>query len=485
MGFLQRIFVGLMLAAVSLGAVSVAVWLVVDAIVTTMNAERQVRPPREIVRTVNVVTFTAGDAMPVLNTYGEVLSRRTLEIRATASGTVIALAPEFQEGGRVRAGQVLVQIDPATPQADLAVAQADLAEAAADQRDAERSLALAYEDQAAAEEQAALRAQALERQEGLASRGVGTSAAVEEAALTASSARQAVVSRRQAVASAEARIDQTATRLTRAEIAVAEARRRLDETEIRARFAGTLGDVSLVEGGLVSTNDILANLVDPTALEVAFRISTAQHARLLDTEGQLIGLPVEAVLDVAGLELIATGVINRESATVGEGQTGRQVFARLDNATGFRPGDFVTVRVAEPPLSNVAQLPAAALGPDGTVLVLGPEDRLQAAPVVLERRQGEFVLVRGDLDGRQVVAERTPLLGAGLKVRPVDPAPSGTAPEPPAMLTLAPERRARLVAFVEGNARMPSDVKTRLLGQLGQDQVPAQMIERLESRMGS
>ena len=51
--------------------------------------------------------------------------------------------------------------------------------------------------------------------------------------------------------------------------------------------------------------------------------------------------PVTVTLDVGG-DLRADGRITRESAAVGEGQTGRLIFARLD-AAGAPPGDFVTV----------------------------------------------------------------------------------------------------------------------------------------------
>lgn len=215
MRFLQRFVVGLVLAAISLGGVAVAVSLVADAVVATMRAPPRAVAPREIVRRVPVVAFESTTQTPLLRAYGEVLSHRTLEVRAPVAGTVVALAPEFRTGGRVAAGQLLVQIDPVPAEAELAVAEADLAEAAADLRDARRSLALTREDLAVAEEQAGLRQSALARQNGLASRGVGTGAAVEEAALAAAAARQAVVARKQALGAAEARIDQSATRLTR------------------------------------------------------------------------------------------------------------------------------------------------------------------------------------------------------------------------------------------------------------------------------
>jgi hypothetical protein len=191
-------------------------------------------------------------------------------------------------------------------------------------------------------------------------------------------------------------------------------------------------------------------------------------------------------LDVMGADILTSGTINRESAGVGEGQTGRTIYARIDAPAGFRPGDFVRVRVEETPLDGVAVLPARAVDPAGRVLVVGEEDRLAEAEVEVLRRQGNDVIVRAvGLYGREIVAERTPLLGAGIRVRPVRPeTATEEAAAEPEMVTLDPERRARLVAFIEGNPFMPPDVKERALGQLQQEQVPAQVIERIESRMG-
>ena len=60
------------------------------------------------------------------------------------------------------------------------------------------------------------------------------------------------------------------------------------------------------------------------------------------------------------------------------------------------------------------------------------------------------------------------------------------APEPaaPAMITLDPERRAKLVSFIEANKRMPKQVKKRILSQLEKAEVPKEMVDRLEGRMG-
>ena len=176
--------------------------------------------------------------------------------------------------------------------------------------------------------------------------------------------------------------------------------------------------------------------------------------------------------------------MTRTSAAAGDGQTGRLVFAALDAAAGFKPGDFVTVRVQEPALENVVLLPASAVDAGGGVLLLGADDRLEAAQVRLLRRLGDNVLVRGDIVGREVVETRSPLLGAGISVKPLRKGAVPEAPEAPEMLELTDERRAKLVAFVEGNKRMPEEMKARVLTQLAAPQVPAKMVERIEGRMG-
>lgn len=510
MRFLRQSLLGLFLLSLTLGVLAVAGYRVFDA-VQSMQDQGGFRPPaRERVFAVNVVDAQLETIAPVLTAFGEVASRRTLEVRATSGGQLVFVAPEFEDGGQVQAGQVLARVDPSDAQAQLDRVRADILDAEAESRDAARAVALAQDDLAAAIEQADLRDRALVRQQDLRERGVGTEAAVEAAELSASSARASVLGRRQALANAEARVDQAQTRIARQQIALAEAERTLADTEIAAGFDGSLSAVSVVEGRLVSPNEKLAELIDPDSLEVSFRISTAQYARLLGPDGDVRKAPVEVVLDVGGEELVSQGRITRDSAAVGDGQTGRLVYASLDTLVGLKPGDFVTVRVEEPPVQGVTRLPASALGNDGAVLIVREDNRLEALGVELVRRQGDDVLVRADgLAEKRVVAERTPLLGAGIGVRVNGDEPPESAGRPSGqgrpdgqpggqggrpdragggaggdMIALDEDRRAKLIAAVEGNARMPADAKARILEQLKQPEVPRDVVERLESRMG-
>jgi multidrug efflux pump subunit AcrA (membrane-fusion protein) len=484
MRFLRRSLTGIFLLSVTLVLIAWAAIMVRDAVTARMSEEPRSFPQRERVFAVNVLTLDAQTITPELTVFGELRSQRTLDLRSATGGTVLEVSDDLIEGGTVTAGQLLLRIDPVEAEAERAQVRADLQDAEAELRDAERALVLAEDELGAAQSQANLREQALERARDLQQRGVGTAAAVETAELNASTSQASVLTRRQSLASAQARIDQATTRLARVRINLAEAERDVADTQVFAAFDGTLADVTISPGGRVTANERFAQLVDPDLLEVAFRVSTSQYARLIDGNGTLINAPVEAALDVSGVNLTATGQITREGATVGAGQTGRLIFARLDDPAGFRPGDFVTVSIDEPPLDNVSLIPATAVAADETVLVLDEEDRLQTASVSLLRRQGDDVIIDvRDVIGATIVAERSPLLGAGIKVRPIRPgAPEALAA--PELITLDADRKAKLLAFVT-DSRMPDDVKARIISQLEQEEVSSETVARLESRMGS
>ena len=186
-----------------------------------------------------------------------------------------------------------------------------------------------------------------------------------------------------------------------------------------------------------------------------------------------------------GSEIATNAVLERDSGSVAEGQTGRLLYAKLDKAVGFKPGDYVVVKVDEPELRFAINLPASALNADNQVLVLNDEDRLENVNVSLLRRQGDNVIIRSrDLPGKEVVAQRSPLLGTGIKVRAVRSGEAEKPPKAPEMIELTEDRRKKLINFIENNQWIPKTAKERTIGKLKKEKVPAEMVNRIESRMG-
>jgi membrane fusion protein (multidrug efflux system) len=485
MQFLRRSLIGIFLLTLTLALATWAGNTVRLAVQERMNAEPRSFLQRERVLSVNVVKVTPQTIAPTLVVFGELSSTNTFGLRALSSGTVLEVSPNFVDGGHVEIDELIIKIDPRDAQSSRDRTAADLRDAQSEVRDSERALIIERDEIAAANQQVDLQQQALTRQTNLVERGVGTAAAVETAQLALSGAGQAVLSRRQAQAQAQARLDQATTALDRAYLNLADADRAVEDTEIRAPFSGTLAQVNISQGVRVTANERLGELIEKNELEVAFRLSTVQYARLTDIDRTLGDAAITVKLEVQDLTLTASGQITRESANVGEGRTGRLLFARLENAVGLRPGDFVTVTVTEPSLSDVARVPSTAIGSDNSALLLSEGNRLEEVAVVVLRRQGDDVIIRAPtLYGHQIVAERSPLLGAGIAVQPIDPTSKAKAPEPPEMIMLNDDRRARLIAFIE-DSRMPSNVQARVIDQLKQDEVPVDVIKDLESRMGT
>ena len=576
MRFFGRSLVGLFMISLTVGLLSFAGSSVYSALEKKWSKEVKKRPARERIFSADVVLAKMTNIVPTINSFGEIRSNRTLELRAPLGGTVVKLAASFEEGGFATKGQLLLKIDPADAQTAVDVARADLAEAEVSFVDASGSLQLAKdelsvdvakadlleaevqlmdasgyvklakEELIAAENQLKLKERAFTRQKDLKRRGVVTDAVVEAAELSVSTSKQAELSRKQAFHKAEIQLEQSGNIVNRRKLNVSDAElsrreaiqkaklkleqsgnivnrrklnvsdaelsrreaiqkaklkleqssnlvnrrklnlsnaeRLLSETELYAEFNGRLANVSVTSGGLVNNNERLASLIDPSDLEVSFRVSTSQYNYLSDNNGLLIDSPVEVALEVMGDDLKVEGRLTRESASVVEGSSGRLLFAKLSKSTGLRPGDFVSVSVKEPVLKNIFIMPASAIGRNDTILLVNAEDRLEEMTVELLRRQGENVVIRSDdLDGKEFVSKYSQLLGKGIKIKPIRAKVAGEEVfSGPEMIELDEKRRARLIAAVESNAYIPKNVKKKILTALSKKKVRADMVERLE-----
>ena len=131
-----------------------------------------------------------------------------------------------------------------------------------------------------------------------------------------------MLARRQAVIQGQSRVDRAKIALQRARITLEDSSRQLGETTIEAAFTGTLAEVAVGLGRRIAMNERIATLVDGDDLEVAFRISTAAYGRLLDEAGAVRPSLVRVSLDVAGMDIVASGRVSRSSGAAGAEQTG-------------------------------------------------------------------------------------------------------------------------------------------------------------------
>ncbi|MBO6894196.1 MAG: HlyD family efflux transporter periplasmic adaptor subunit [Roseibium sp.] len=498
MRFLMRGLVGLALMAVMIGFAGVGAYHLYGAM-TAEETARQ-RPARERSYTVNVAELAPEAVTPVTVAYGQIESWRTLQLRASSEGRLVDVASKFRDGAAVNEGELLLRIDPANAEFQFLDAEAAVADAEAQKTEAQEAVVGAEQELVAARRQLELRKQALERQQQLREKGYSTEVQVETEELAVASLEQALSNRLQSVITARKRIERMDLTVQRAQLALEDAQRVLDETTLTAPFYGYLAQVDATLGRRVNPSETLALLIDPSALEVRFAVSTNEFSRLLDDSGNLIKAPVTVTLELGVRSVEVPGHIDRAAAVVSEGEAGRTLFATLDIETGtvLRPGDFVKVEVQEPELQEVALVPAGAVTEDGRLLIVNQEERIDEVRAKVLRRMGNEVVLTDVPFGTDYVRERLPQLGKGLKVSPRrsngaedEPDAPATArasqPEEPRQLgdlvALEPERRAALIEQLN-SSNMPENRKARLLALLNKPMVPKDLVDRLEQRRG-
>ena len=227
----------------------------------TYLAERRA-PEVSITRATQVVTSAGGSAdRPVLVASGYVVARHSSEVGVKTGGRLARL--QFEEGTRVRKGEIIAQIEHADIEAQLEASHRLVAEAEAQlvQTTASRDEDL----------------RALERQRALAKDGITTDAALTAAQAAADVAAARVRSAEAAIASARARVRVT--------------EEALENTNVRAPFDGVVIKKRAEVGETVSPFGVagqaareggaIATIADLGELEVQTEVSENSFAKLV------------------------------------------------------------------------------------------------------------------------------------------------------------------------------------------------------------
>lgn len=354
-------------------------------IVVLMATRPQLTPVEtpERVWPVEAVEARFGTVQPELRLFGEIVAGRHSELRPQVEGLVVEMGANLHEGGQVEKGELLLRIDAFDFETALADNRSQLKEARSRLEKLRRDLK---------------RTQNLYQQKNVSEQ------ALDDAAL--------------AVVEQEALVEQR-------EIAVRRAERDLQDTRLVAPFSGVLANVTADLGKEFTGfgNEIVADLIDTSRLEVRFSLTNAQYGRLAQREEPLLGMPVQVVWQVGKDTLSYSARIERLGAEVMATTGGVDVFATIDSGdqqSVLRPGVFVSVALADRSYDDVIRIPENALYGEDMVYVVD-DGRLSPRQVeVLGYAGAELILKNaGDTpiqDGDQVVITKLREGGAGARV---------------------------------------------------------------------
>jgi RND family efflux transporter MFP subunit len=281
-----------------------------------------------------------------------------------------------REGDRVTAGQVLARFETTELQARVNERQSAVDAARADLRWAQRDKA---------------------DKETLAARNIVSQAAADQA-------RSAYENKTSMVSVAEAQLEV--------------AKKNLADAEVRAPFAGVVGERLANQGESLPIDGKILNLLDTSRVEIAAQMPAADVVRLR------VGQTVTATLEGFGDKKFE-GRITRISPTTQTGSRSIPVYVEiLERNEGLRGGLFGTGIVVVQEKAHALAVPASAVrGDDAGEYVLAVEgDELVRRPIATIRvwSRGELVEAKGLEGGLRVVSAPLPGLKAGQKVKVIE-----------------------------------------------------------------
>tara|TARA_A100001234_G_scaffold27841_1_gene21727 strand:+ start:3989 stop:5470 length:1482 start_codon:yes stop_codon:yes gene_type:complete len=492
MNFLLRSFLGLIILSITLGFLIFGSFVLIEALKKRSEKSDNRRFQKERVFAVNVETLNKQIASPKILSYGEIYSKRMLEIRPLVSGRLDYVSEKFVEGGYVKSGDILFRLNQKDYLNELEIAEIDLEDTKAQLSEAISKLDYANLEFEVSESQLNLRKNALDRQTQLAESGLITSSQLENTQLAYSSSKQQFLNKQNLVKSSKNAIDKLKIQLKRRSISIDKAKRNLDETEIKAPFDGIIASVNILPGSVINKNEKLGTLLDPNSLEVMFNLSANEFARVIDKDGKLLNLDITAYLKLSNKDIPFSGKIERINPEIINIGSGRKLFASInlgENKT-LRPGDFVVLEIKEPSLKNITVLPSSAVTIDGKIFIVEEDNRLKEIEVTILRRQGNEVIVSGAPTDKEYVMQRSPQLGNGLKIKPLrkkdrEISNSVNLSKNNELVTISPEKQKKLINILDKLDRMPKSVKDRLYEEINSGKIKAKTLKRLEKNMGN
>ncbi|HEY6108435.1 MAG TPA: efflux RND transporter periplasmic adaptor subunit, partial [Gemmatimonadales bacterium] len=179
------------------------------------------------------------------------------------------------------------------------------------------------------------------------------------------------------------------------------ARKRLDETTVRAPVSGAISKRAVDSGDRVKDGDLLFQLVDTRELEFEATVPSEYASAVR------IGAPVR--LAVTGADSGLTGRVARVNATVDEATRQVKVYLTVANRGGRLVGGlFATGRIVLQDVKNAVAVPRAAVrtGADGKAYVLiveGGKIARRDVTVGAADEQASLVEIKTGLQGGETV----------------------------------------------------------------------------------
>jgi membrane fusion protein, multidrug efflux system len=362
-------------------------------------------PPPPVPVTVAVASL---ESIPQeIHAIGGVEPSATVQIKSQIAGELTAV--HFVEGGNVKKGDLLIEIDSRPYQEALHQAEASTAKDRAQLRQAEANLA---KDNAQLKNAEVL----ANRYDSLRKEGVTSREQSEQMQTNLDSLRQSARADQAAIESSRAAVDTDLSAVERAKL-------ELNYCQIRSPISGRAGNLLVHAGNLVKVSDValvVVNQIEP--IFVSFGVPEQYLGDIRKNSGER-KLPVQVSLQedtrkaARGFLAVIDNTVDNTTGTI-------RLKATFDNQERILwPGQLVNVTLTLDTLKNVTTVPAESVqaGQQGQFVYVvkadkGVDLRMVTVGRTLEKK---IVVEKGVAAGETVVTDGQLLLYPGAHVQPV------------------------------------------------------------------
>jgi RND family efflux transporter MFP subunit len=400
------------------------------ALFIAMGSLRQPEERKEFTeantRYVQIMTVSGTSEQVRLKGFGTVKPRVAVAIPAEIPGRITFRHPDLETGGLIPSDTVLLRIDPDTYRIQVQKAESNLADRQAQQNVLETEIKGFQRSVEVSTQNAVLAQRELERFERLAKDEATSKSQVDKMRVSLQVALSGKVKDENSYRQALARQASVQAGIQQAQAALAEARLNLGKTEIRAPFLCRVESRRIEVGEYVTPGKVLADLYDPTTLEVQVPTSLTDLAWLLPerTNGesqQMRDLTSSATVTFClqgngNGKVCWLGRISRLAGTIDEKTRTVDVVVEIpdaalpggDTALPLLKGMFVEVELLGRNLNGIFKIPRSAISRSDTVNLF-VNGKLAVRPVEIVKIEDESAFIaKGLQPGDQLITTILP-----------------------------------------------------------------------------
>ncbi|MGA6925753.1 MAG: HlyD family efflux transporter periplasmic adaptor subunit, partial [Desulfosarcina sp.] len=344
---------------------SIAMIIAVVLLQLRPRAEKQARTSNG--RLVEIVRTHAQSLPMIVEAYGTVQARKVLKLVAEVRGRVAAMHPAFIEGAYVKAGEVLLTIDPrdyelAVRRAEVGIrqARAELDRLEQDIINLNASLKLARSDVDLALAEA-------DRLRKLVGMDVATQSLLDQADRQYLSSRERMQALENELALTRPGRVRLESNLDMAKVALEQAALDLERCRVEAPFDAWVTEKTVETGQHLSVGQPVGNIYQAGAFDIEVKIPVQDLAWFPEEDGGQEGPPAEVLFMETVQPKLWHGRVARVKAALDPTTRTLPVVVEVDlpaasdsqahSAGRMKPGMFVTVKIKGRQVENVHQLP--------------------------------------------------------------------------------------------------------------------------------